>query len=207
MALTGLRAFQVCSGVKLHFSQEKYDVTKFGFNTKRFNAKVYESRRDKYFYQKLANDLQLEDRLVRFLAANFIYDPDIWIGDMVENDSCRSNYLRMRKVREGITHHIIQDTKNMMEDKTFKELFECDMDLPYYIKAVLTKEINPETAVIYNRLFNSFELVDKSLGEDHLIWKGIRNRLLKFSTFVTLPDKETMLNIRDEIREVIMLKS
>lgn len=203
MILQPLEAFQIYNAMKLHFTQESFDIAKYGYKSKRFGAEAFAKRKDKYFYKRLADQLQKPGRLVLFLAGNFVYNPDIWIGDIIDNESCVKNYQRMKKVKAGVVFHTLEDTKKLLESSSFKDILNDKGDIPVYVKGVMQREINPETAVLYNRLFSSFDLIDKNIGADHIIWSSVKSRLNKFGRFVEVPTTETLARLRYGIRELV----
>lgn len=212
MKLDGLLAFQMFSAMKLHFTQESFDVGNYGYCKRRFNASRLEKRQDKKFFYALASDLQKEDRLKLYLASTFVFNPDIWVGDLVGNDTCKANYQAMKKYKMSASKSLQDETKKLLYTtasgttriRTFPEIVRSkDGDLPLFVKQVLSLDIRPETAIFYDRIFNAFDLVDKDLGADHIIWKGVRHRLQKFSSFVTVENAETMRKIRYVLRETL----
>lgn len=212
MKLDGLLAFQMFSAMKLHFNQESFDIGNYGYCKKRFNSNVLEKRKDKKFFYALANELQKEERLKLFLASNFVFNPDVWVGDLVGNESSKANYQAMKKYKMSASKALQDDTKTLLYTtslgkpiiRTFPEIVRSNSgDLPLFIKSVLSSDIRPETAVFYDRIFKAFDLVDKDIGADHLIWKDVRHRLQKFSSFVTVENAETMRKIRNVLRETL----
>jgi len=212
MKLDSLLAFQMFSSMKLHFTQESFNINDYGYCKRRFNASQLEKRKDKKFFGALANELQKEERLKLFFASNFVFNPDVWVGDLVGNDSAIANYQAMKKYKMSTSKTLQDDTKSLIYTsvsgvttiRTFPEIVRSrDGDLPLFVKKVLSLEIRPETAVFYDRIFNAFDLVDKDIGADHLIWKDVRHRLQKFSSFVTVENTETMRKIRNVLRETL----
>lgn len=204
MIINEVQAYQITTAIQIHFKTKK-----FIYGGARSSAALnpekhyWDNEPRKGIYRRLAREYQTDDRLEMFLAGNLIYFPRSWIGDLIDSEECRSNYRRMKKVKAALTRTVLEDVKILMKENPLKYSFAIDGDLPYYIKASRQRIINPETAVIFNYLFNDFKRIDKELGENHIFWEDVRLGLTKFSRFVTVPTKDKLENIRNAIFELL----
>ena len=94
--IDGYEAFSLYQSLKLHFNQQTYDF--FKYNGKTNTSKlVFENRKDKYHFYKLARKVTQKDDLVSFLVANFVENENVWVGDLLTEDA-EVNYRKHQKV-------------------------------------------------------------------------------------------------------------
>lgn len=204
--MNDVKAYAIYLSMKLHFNQQSYNIEKYGFTPKKFSCpETLRKRNDAYFFTRLAKMHPEEQDLITFLASNFIYDSDCWIGDLVHSESAMDNFFRMKSVLKSIDHYVIEDAKQMFsETGSFRKLLYIQNDLPYTITEALKRRINPETVIILERIFHFLNKTDRSLGEDHIVWSEVRHRFFKFSYFVSVKDIETLRYIHDELKNMVI---
>ena len=70
--------------LKQHFAG-RYDVVKYNW-VMRVSDKAYQKRRDKYFFEKLAEKYTLKELTLIFMS-NLVANQDAWIGDISDADA------------------------------------------------------------------------------------------------------------------------
>ena len=85
--MTNLDVYQMYLAVKQHFSDGSYDY--FKYNGKiRVNAEKFNSRKDRFFYEKIKR--QMQDRpeaVLEYLVANLHDAPKLWIGQLCDDSA------------------------------------------------------------------------------------------------------------------------
>ena len=84
--MTGYECVCLFSSLKLHFTQDQYDFLKYRGKT-RTSVEAFENRKDKWQYYKLSRRCSSEQMMQDFLVANFVADPNVWVGNLVQDEA------------------------------------------------------------------------------------------------------------------------
>lgn len=201
-SLSGFLCYQYYLSIKLHFNDEEFDYTKYGYKTAKRIA--YDKRTDKYFFDKLSKQYN-KRTIIPFLIANFRKNPDRWIGTLcINNIDTHECYLEYVKDigRMYITfEEELEDLKEYAQVNRieFKDLFVIKNGKPPIIyKMFMQNLLSIETYIVLDGILNLFSVMDKKLKND-FTWNNIyRLRLIKYKSFVVY-DKLKYINKMKEV--------
>jgi len=178
-------AYALYLSLKNHFNIIQYDFFKYGGKVTA-NIESFDARRDKSFFIRAAKTLK-KTEYVCLLLANFIYDPNIWIGDILSE--CGHKRLQdWKRVIESLSYTFKQDLCYvedyiLQNDCTFQDLFEKSKPYPEIVKMGVEKRISLETFCILNGILNFVEYVDDKIDE-RILWEKYKMLAIKYSPFL-----------------------
>lgn len=202
--MRGIDAFKIYRSVKLHFTSDTYTIEKYGLLGSRIKNSSYENRRDKVFFEKAGKAFPDYKEFSEFLASNMVLNPDLWIGDLLGEDSFR-NHHRFKRFTFAKKHFIISDYKYLIEQyETLKKSCETteESDIVPIVQALLREEIYPETVCALDRLLRIFVYIDNTMGVNNPLWSTLRLRLEKYKTFITFKNSDEIEDIMTEINSL-----
>jgi len=179
--MTGYEAFTVYNALKLHFSSEKYDYFKYKAKS-RVTIDTFERRKDKYYFYKLSRQ-QREDDYVQFLVSNFLENPNLWVGELLQEESL-SKYKKRMAVIQSLSYNFKNDCevlRSVVEEPN--NIFLTKGEYPVLLTKTLQKEINVETLCILNSLVNFFPLWQKKI-QDTIHWPNFYMKCVKYTPFI-----------------------
>lgn len=181
--ITGYEAFCLYQAIKLHFTTDSYDYFKYGGKSK-ISVDAFEKRKDKYQFYKLSRRLQDKNELEFFIVSNFVEEDDIWVGDLLEDQS-ETNYRKRQKVIQSLTYTFQNDCDKLFDDidNPNAVLQSENGDYPVLLTMALRKEIEIETLCILNKTLNFFPMWTKKIG-DTIRWPVYRRKVLKYTPFI-----------------------
>lgn len=189
-------AYKIYTAIKNHFVLDNYDY--FKYNRKiNLSYDSFLKRRDKIFFAKLGNkkDKYLED----FLVANFLYDPKIWVGELL-SEECEKKYHAWRKKQESLTY-VFKNEMSFMEGWNADKLnnwFEVSRgEHPNIIKKYLHKEISIETLTILNSILNFTQKYDEEFIDP--VYKEVSKLCNKYQPFLKFDTQRTKKLLREII--------
>ena len=169
-------AYQTYLALKQHFTRDGYDYFRYGGKvTARLSS--FESRKDKYFFYKLAKHKDLE----HFLLANFI-DKDVsWVRDLLgtEAEQIYNEWLR----RQQSLSYIFKNDLDKMSDDLNENLKVYDGQHPPLLNLYMTHDICLESLIIMNDILHFFKLWNAKIEED-IIWPDIYRKCTKYKPFL-----------------------
>lgn len=167
--------------IKNHFSKPSYDYHKYSGKTSCTLNSFYK-RRDRFYFEKMSRQKNKEE-IINFFVANFVScdDPQtLWIGDIIKKGE--ENYSHWNKKQQSLTYIFSDELSKLLEDHTFKELFEIKSGHhPIIIKEYLRKKVSLETLTILDKLYHYTKYFDNNLEDP--IWKFIQLRIKKYHGF------------------------
>ena len=155
--------WNIACATRLHFAEGKYDAFKFNFKMPYRNG-AFDSRRDRYFYEKIARQYTNKKMCIEFFLSNIIAGKT-WIGDMTaETHSIWQN--KMQSILY-IFKNDISECKNYCDQKNiqFDDMFSGDEELPHIFKLYMSEKISLETLCILDILCNYCAHINK-IGSD-----------------------------------------
>lgn len=184
MNMDAFKAYRYYLALRMHFTTDRYDVVK---HKGRIKVSHETFMKQKNLYTKLANQFQ-DDEFVNFLVSNFV-SGDQWGG--VFDTRAHDVYQNWKKRNESLAYTFKGDMQKILQELnllTFDEAVVFDVQKnqhPYIIRAYLSREINIETLVILNKLFNFCEKFDTEI-EETFVWPDISRLIKKYSPFVKM---------------------
>ena len=181
--IDGYEAFSLYQSLKLHFNQQTYDF--FKYNGKTNTSKlVFENRKDKYHFYKLARKVTQKDDLVSFLVANFVENENVWVGDLLTEDA-EVNFRKYQKIIQSLSYIFENDCKVIFEDcKDPNDVIRVvDGEYPILLKKALRKEIHIETLCLLAQILGFLPMWNKKIT-DTIRWPEYQKKLMKYAHFL-----------------------
>ena len=180
--MTGYETYILYHSLKLHFTQDSYDY--FRYNGKfRTTVDSFEKRKDKYIFHKLSRKYPSQDEMAQFLIANFIEDPNVWVGKLLEEES-EIVYRNQQKVLQSLSYVFENECKELFQEfKDPNELLKTNGDYPILLTKTLRKEIHFETLCLMNKILNFLPMWDKKVS-DTIRWPEFKRKIEKFTAFL-----------------------
>jgi hypothetical protein len=173
--------------LKAHFTRASYDFFKYGGKT---NASVssYETRRDRYQFEKLARNPDPLTVLVAHLSAN----PNVWIGDISPNSDTCKEFVR----RSSALAYSFKTDLGKIRESLDANLAVPGGQHPYLLSALIGHEVSLETVCILQSLYNFIPYWDEEIL-DPVIWPEQRMRIMKMMPFLEF-DREKLKEVCSE---------
>jgi hypothetical protein len=152
--MNGFKAYRYYIALKLHFTNEKFNVFENRGNVKGSLA-TFQARNDSYLFEKLARQFDSDRDIIQFFVANFVYGNTNVVYDQGE---AIQNYQKWTSHKESISRIFAEDLNILQleaekNNYTLDQLINCTFnDFPIIIKLYLGKAIEAETIVILNDL-------------------------------------------------------
>jgi len=188
---TGYECYTLYCALKAHFNSS-YDFVKYGGKIKPPKYSTYEKRRDRHFFERLANKNM--DYILPFFVANFVANENLWIGDLVINLEGEEIYFAWKKKLSRIftaTSTEMKDLKSFIDtrDLKFDDLFSSkDGQQPIIFRLLTERFISLETYLIIDSILGFSSRLDKLLVND-LIYEKWSMKVKKYKPFVNI-DKD-----------------
>ncbi len=208
MKLTGYDVYRLYVSLKTHFHSETYDFFKSGG---RIRAKLssYQRRRDRYFFERLAKRFSGRDsfELVDFFVANLATNADLWVGEMM-SDQSEQTYLDWCRRIQSLDYIFQCDCETILneietEELTFNDLFvNADKQHPLLLRMVMREQINVESFIILENMLHFFQRWDKQMPGDY-VWEAYRRKCQKYRPFMTQID-DSKRKHRSTIRQKLV---
>ncbi len=197
--MTGLEVYQLFQALRLHFTTDSYNVWKYNFKVKSANADTFSVAKGKYFYEKLARKFPEYEKLLDFLVANFMANPNIWIADLLDSQA-NENYLRYISKFESLSYNFKQDVIKLVDkaENNCSKFFQDHENWQWF-----QSELPIETIVILNSFIHFIDLWDKKC-EDTILWPNFKQEVEKLSQFILIkvPNMSTLEDIlQNEMRK------
>lgn len=175
--------------MKAHFTQKNYDYIKYNGKI-RANVKSFETRRDKYAFEKLSKMDDVETRIL----SNFLVNPKTWIGNIISSEG-QTIYKQHIKKTQSLTRLFTLEIKKLKNDFNSNFIVE-DGQWPFIVRLCKSKEISIETLIIINDIINVFPYWNKEI-EDTIIWPIMYNQVTKYSPFLQKDKKKFKKILKD----------
>jgi hypothetical protein len=200
MSITGYEAFVLYQSIKLHFTTDSYDFFKYGGKS-RISIDTFENRKDKYHFYKLSRRLTNRDDLIMFLVANFVNNDNIWIGDLLTEES-ETIYRQRQRVIQSLSYIYENDCRKIFDgvDKPNDILQSEDGDYPKLLTMALRKEIEIETLCLLNKILNFMPVWSKKIT-DTIRWPTYQRKVEKYAAFIQADTVKYKLILKKVINE------
>jgi hypothetical protein len=181
--MTGYEAFSVFQALKLHFTSDTYDFFKYNGKS-RISVDAFENRKDKYHFYKLSRRLIDRDELIMFIAANFLHNENIWVGDLLTEES-ETIYRQRQKVLQSLSYIFENDCRKLFDgiDNPNDFLKVNDGEYPILLTRTLQKDVEIETLCILNSILKFVPHWNKSI-DDTIRWPLYNRKIIKYSEFL-----------------------
>lgn len=174
--MTGYEAYCLFTGLKRHFTNEKYDYVKYNGKS-RYKPENFENRSDKSNFIKLAK----KTNPYSLVLSNILHNDRVWITDVLspEADIIQSKWER---IQQSIQYTFKKDLGVLNSD--FNSNFKCiDGQYPLIITLMNQGKITMETVIILDRLIKFLDAINEKIN-DTIIWPNIFFKIRKYSKLI-----------------------
>jgi hypothetical protein len=197
--MTGYEAFCLYSSLKLHFTQESYDYFKY-LGKSRTSIDAFENKKDKWFYYKLSRRFTNDEQARDFLVANFLHDRDVWIGNLLREDS-DVHYRARQKVIQSLSYTFTNEIAKIMgQENPNASLMVQDGEYPLLVRLLLYGEVSIETVCILNSILKFLPMWDKKIT-DTIHYPSVSLKIKKYTPFIQFEPTKYKLILKKELHE------
>jgi hypothetical protein len=187
----------------MHFSSNSYNFFKFNGKTKATQAS-YNSRKDKYHFDKLAHKFSRE-KIIEKMLVEQIHNSNFWVKDLLEKDN-ETRYLKFRGYVEGIRYYLKKEFSLIREYCLKSEIEIVDVfkikegTHPIIFKFLLRNDIRIETFIALDIVMLFSNNMNKKKDFDP-IWKDQYLLMTKYYPFIShyLPESKEIKSMFKEI--------
>jgi hypothetical protein len=172
--------------LKRHFTTD-YDFFKYNGKV-RANQQSFENRKDKFHFYKLSKRKDAKE----FILANMIFDPTLWIGDLLDNEKADEVFAEWTKKQQSLSYMFKNDLSELNDDFN-SNLLVNDGQHPRLLQLYNMRRVNLETLVIIDDLVHNFSYWEKKIA-DPIIFPSINRLVSKYRPFMSY-DKKKMKTI------------
>lgn len=154
--LSGYGFYRIYQSLHLHFTST-YDVFKYGGKSKTINTNLYNKRRDKTIFERLAPKFQSEKRAGQFVLANFVYNSNDWLYQPYQQAD--EIYIKWKSIRDSLLTHIKNDLNVLSQ--VVKEQETCNIfdktpkgNKPPLLQLFLARRISKECLVCLDDVYS-----------------------------------------------------
>jgi len=179
--LTAFDAWKIYMAIKLHYRpNNSYDCFQYSFQTKNFSMTNFQSRPDRYFFEKFSEKFRKPSDWIKFVVSNIVFGKNNWIGDFD-----MSVYRKFAGRLESITYRFESDLKKLRTiDPSLDSLLSSKgRTTPMAVKTYLASQINLETVIVLE-ILTQFVSRAKIKEDDDLLWPDVKNTIVKTSPFI-----------------------
>jgi hypothetical protein len=177
--------------LKNHFNSDTYDYFRYGGKV-RSNKTTFLTRNDRYFFDVVAR----KKDPMKFILANIIESgPDIWVGNIANEQQADVNYNQWLGRQQSLTYRFKLDL-DKIEDPLNDNLIVKDGQHPMLLKHYIFGDICIETLIILNDLCKFFGHWNRKI-EDTVVWPQIYKTCKKYRPFIEF-DREKVKQIAIE---------
>ena len=153
LTMDGFDTYKTYLALKQHFSNKSYDFFKYNGKV-RASPTSYETRKDKYFFEKASKKYKREE-FIDYVVATITRNSDSWIGNIL-NEKNQINYKKWQKVTEALAYTFREDLGVLYEyEEDFNKVFKMvDGQHPILFRLFLRGKVSLETMVLLDDLVN-----------------------------------------------------
>jgi len=153
LTMDGFDTYKTYLALKQHFSNKSYDFFKYNGKV-RASPTSYETRKDKYFFEKASKKYKREE-FIDYVVATITRNSDSWIGNIL-NEKNQINYKKWQKVTEALAYTFREDLGVLYEyEEDFNKVFKMvDGQHPVLFRLFLRGKVSLETMVLLDDLVN-----------------------------------------------------
>jgi hypothetical protein len=201
---SGYDAYTTYLAFKLHFSSNSYNFFKFNGKTSA-SVKSFESRRDRYHFEKIAAKITRESFIERMLI-QYLENPNFWIKDIFTADN-KNKHLSWRGYIESFPYSFRSELGKIREYSLLNELEIKDIfrtkgvTHPLLFKMYLRKEIRLETLICIDKLIGLSDIMNDQTRPRDPVWEETNELIIKYTPFIQkfFPEKDILKKIFLEV--------
>lgn len=162
--------------LKRHFTTD-YDFFKYNGKVKA-SQQAFENRKDKFQFYKLSKRKDAKE----FILANMIYEPTLWIGDLLDNEKAEEVFTEWTKRQQTLSYVFKNDLSELNDDFN-SNLLVNDGQHPRLLQLYNMRRVNVETLVIIDDLVHNFSYWERKIA-DPIIFPSINKFVGKVRPFI-----------------------
>jgi len=201
---SGYDAYVTYLAFKLHFSSNTYDFFKFNGKTKA-NPSSFNSRKDKYHFEKIAAKISRESFIERMLI-EYLENTNFWIKDILTADN-KARHLAWRGYVESFPYSFRSELGKIKEycllnEISYAELFKTKgITHPLIFKMYIRKTIRLETFICIDSLIKISDKMSSPDSPRDPVWDEVQTLMSHYFSFVQkfLPERNILKKIFLEI--------
>lgn len=175
--MSPFETYKTYLALKNHFTKDSYDFFKYAGKVSA-SVKSFEGRRDRFHFEKLSKHRDPTS----FILANLVENPDLWIGDLVQNEESERRYRNWLKRTQSRTYTFRDELGQLESD--FDSNFESEPGQhPPLLRKYLGNAISLDTLVILIHLTKCFGRWNGRMESDP-VWRNVRRRIIKYQPFM-----------------------
>lgn len=176
--------------LKRHFTTD-YDFFKYNGKVKA-SQQAFENRKDKFQFYKLSKRKDAKE----YILANMIYEPTLWIGDLLDNEKAEEVFVEWTRKQQSLSYVFDTDLAELNPDFNSNLVVE-DGQYPRLLQLYNMKRVNVETLVIIDDLVKNFRYWERNIS-DPIIFPQIKRTVEKVRPFISYD--------RPKMRQLLMKK-
>jgi hypothetical protein len=169
--------------LKRHFTTD-YDFFKYNGKVKA-SQQAFENRKDKFQFYKLSKRKDAKE----YILANMIYEPTLWIGDLIDNEKAEEILVEWTRKQQALSYVFDTDLTELNPDFNSNLVVE-DGQYPRLLQLYNMRRVNVETLIIIDDLVKNFRYWERNIS-DPIIFPQIKRTVEKVRPFISY-DKAKM---------------
>lgn len=195
--MDGYDAYCLYVGLKLHFSPGKYDFFKYKGRLKT-SPQQFDTRKDRYFFHKLARKYPFKDELTFFIAANFFSSDIKWVRGLFTEEA-HQTYLNRLRVRDSLEYMVKQDLTDLCNDtRDFKALLKVVDEYPPLFLMVTQDQIREETLIVLNSVIGFLPVWSEKIT-DTILFPVFAHKCIRYAPFLNIDVKNFQKLLRSHL--------
>jgi hypothetical protein len=177
--VSGFETWSIYMAIKLHFSEGNYDAFKFNFKGPRLKESTFQSRRDRYFFEKLAKRYIKKKVIIEYFLSNILAGQE-WVGNMTDEVYIlwTSKIQRLQYVFKEETSTCASHAENF--DALFKPQ---NGQIPLY-SLYMSDKISLETLCILDILCNYSPRICRTASDPMGIISTLTHKINNYNPFI-----------------------
>jgi hypothetical protein len=176
--------------LKRHFTTD-YDFFKYNGKVKA-SQQAFENRKDKFQFYKLSKRKDAKE----YILANMIYEPTLWIGDLIDNEKAEEILVEWMRKQQALSYVFDTDLTELNPDFNSNLVVE-DGQYPRLLQLYNMRRVNVETLIIIDDLVKNFRYWERNIS-DPIIFPQIKRTVEKVRPFISYD--------RPKMRQLLMKK-
>lgn len=194
--MNGYEVYKCYIALKNHFNSDTYDYFRYGGKT-RANKITFQRRNDKHFFDVVARH---KDPM-HYILANIVESgPDLWVGDIANEQMAETNYNKWLGRQQSLTYRFKQDIDGI-DDPLDNNLIVKDGQHPILLQMYVHNQVSMETLIILNDLCKFFGHWNRRI-EDKVIWPRIYKTCKKYRPFLEFDKNKFKQLVIDKFSDV-----
>jgi len=188
--MNGFEAYKLYVIYKLFFAGN-WDVKKYGTKSSRLKQETFETRPDRWMFEKLAK--QHKHDLSLFLIANFSTNPDLHVSDLLEDEAVERHKDWTRR-RESLSYTVAKELASM----TNEDFHAGRGQHPRALQKYLGRKISLESLLVLFDLTNIDKKWQENLKGDR-VWSNVFDRINRYREIYSYDQAKVFDVVRNKL--------